>query len=155
VVANWVFTRLPMIPWRPRLAEMKPRAVYAPAFDHTMSPRLSLMLASPDRQIASAAPIVKSAWMIVPRKSHPRVFAPMRSPIRPRNAPPRNVNTEVSARRSGMWKEPSRPSGWFWNVRARAMASCWAVSYTQRRKELVTTTVPAPCCRSGNRAIRI
>ena len=108
VVANCVFTRLPMIPCNPMLALMKPTATNVSAFDHAGSPRTSATLPCPLFHAVRAAAMVKRAWIIVPRKSQRRVLAPMRSPMRPRKAPKTKVRTEVRACLSGRWKEPSR-----------------------------------------------
>ena len=97
VVANCVFTRLPMIPCNPILALMKPTATNVSAFDHAGSPRTSATLPCPLFHAVSAAAMVKSAWMKVPRKSHARVFAPILSPTRPMAEPAMKVRTDVSA----------------------------------------------------------
>jgi hypothetical protein len=59
----------------------------------------------------------------VPRNNHRRVFAPILSPIRPRNAPKMKVKTEVRACWSARWKEVSRSPEGPWKRRARARAS--------------------------------
>ena len=56
--------------------------------------------------IVIAAAMVKRVWIIVPKKSHARVFEPILSPIRPRDAPPRKVKRETRACLSAIsnWK---------------------------------------------------
>lgn len=114
---------MPMMPCRPMLALMKPMVAKVSAFVHTGSARESVTDGCPLFHTHSAAAMVKSVWMNVPRKSHARVFEPMRSPMRPRKAPPRNVVMEVRACLSARWKEKSRwPTG-PWKRRARASDS--------------------------------
>ena len=114
---------MPMIPCRPRLALINAIATNVSAFDHAGSPRISATEPCPLLNAVTAAAMVKSAWMNVPMKSQARVFAPMRSPMRPRDAPAMKVSTDVSACWSARWKEVSRWPGGPEKRRARARAS--------------------------------
>lgn len=103
MVVNCVFTRLPMMPCSPTLALMKPTVTKESALVHAGSKRSVATLIWPLFQIATAAAIVKSAWMKVPSMSHARERGPMRSPSRPMNAPALKVRSEQSACWSAMW----------------------------------------------------
>ena len=59
VVANWVFTRLPMIPCRPILALMNPMQANVRAFDHAGSSRESATEGCPLFHTQRAADMVK------------------------------------------------------------------------------------------------
>jgi hypothetical protein len=80
-----------------------------------------------------AAAAVKRAWMKVPRMSQARVLLPMRSPMRPKNAPPRKVRTETRACRSARRKEKSVVEGAkrrasasaSWELKAVSEWICW------------------------------
>jgi hypothetical protein len=104
---------------------MSPRHANALAVVHAGAPRLSANAPWCASSTETAAAIVRSAWMRVPVTSHARVFAPMRSPMRPRNAPKMKESTDVSACWSAMWKDVSRWPAGPWKSRASAMAS-WA-----------------------------
>ena len=114
VVPNCVFIRRPMIPCKPMLAPISPKHAYAVALAHAGVPRPDATLLSPLFQSAIAAAMVKSAWMNVPRNSHKRVFAPIRSPMRPMKIPKINVVKDVraclSARRNDVSRWPGGPS---------------------------------------------
>jgi hypothetical protein len=125
-----------MIPCKPRLALMKPKLANANAFDHAISPRFVPIEPWLDCQMVRAAAMVRSAWIKVPRRSHARVFAPMRSPMRPMKAPARKVRTEQRASLSGRWKVWSEPRS---KRRARAMAS-----YTEKRTDIRQTKYHLP-----------
>jgi hypothetical protein len=105
------------------LALIRPKHAYVPALVHAGSERIEARLPCPLFQSEIAAAIVKSAWMNVPRNNHRRVFVPIRSPMRPINAPKRKVVREVRACLSAMWKEVSRCPGEPWKRRASARAS--------------------------------
>lgn len=115
-----------MMPCTPRLALMNPIATKLSVFVHAGSPLSSAMLPPippliprpnmptppcPLFHDASAAAIVKSAWMNVPRTSHLRVWLPILSPRRPMKAPRLKVMREVRACWSALWKEASRREG--------------------------------------------
>lgn len=122
VVANCVLTLLPMIPCNPILALANPRQIKAGTLVQAGSSRESATLGSCDLNMATAAAMVKSAWINVPKMSHARVLAPILSPMRPRKAPPIKVRIDVSACLSAMWKLWSVWPGW--KSRAKARASC-------------------------------
>jgi hypothetical protein len=112
-----------MIPCKPILALISPKHAYVAALVHAGTARVDATLPSPLFQSEIAAAIVKSACMTVPRNNHRRVFAPIRSPMRPINAPKRKVVREVRACLSAMWKEVSWCPGEPWKRRASARAS--------------------------------
>lgn len=151
MVANCVFTLLPMIPCRPIDALANPSATKARAFVHAGSPRLSATPPWPLCQTARAAAMVKSVWSRVPRKSHRRVLAPILSPIRPRKEPPRKERREVRACRSGMRKEKSVWPGL--NKRAMARANCVPAvkSASLSNENGHRMHVLEPCCLSESR----
>lgn len=60
VVANCVFTRLPMMPCKPMLALISPKHAYVPALVHDGTSRLEATLPWWDFQRAIAPPIVKN-----------------------------------------------------------------------------------------------
>ena len=97
VVANWELTRLPIIPCKPTVALANPKATKLSAFVHAGSPLNPAIEPCPPFQTVRAAAMVNNAWIIVPRNSHARVFEPILSPMRPREAPPRKVRSETSA----------------------------------------------------------
>ena len=115
---------MPMMPWRPMLTLMNPIAANVSAFVHTGSARESVTLGWPLFHAHRAAAMVNSAWRNVPMKSHARVLAPMRSPMRPMNAPATKVVIEVRACLSARWKVVSRCPGGPWKRRASARDSC-------------------------------
>jgi hypothetical protein len=105
------------------LTLIKAKHAYVRALVHAGSERTEARLPCPLFQSEIAAAIVKSAWMNVPRNNHRRVFVPIRSPMRPINAPKRKVVREVRACLSAMWKEVSRFPGEPWKRRASERAS--------------------------------
>jgi hypothetical protein len=123
VVANCVPKRFPMIPCKPMLALISPKHAYVAALLQAGTSRVEATLPCPLFQSEIAAAIVKSAWMIVPRNNHRRVFAPIRSPMRPMKAPKRKVVREVRACLSAIWKEVSWCPGGPWKRRASARES--------------------------------
>ncbi len=112
-----------MIPCKPMLMLISPKHAYVLALVHAGVERIEATLPCPLFQREIAAAMVKSAWISVPRNNHRRVFAPIRLPMRPINAPKRKVVREVRACLSGMWKEVSRCPGEPWKRRASARAS--------------------------------
>jgi hypothetical protein len=97
-----------MIPCKPMLVLISPKQAYVLALDHAGTSRVEATLPCPLFQSEIAPAIVKSAWINVPRDSHKRVFAPMRSPIRPMKAPKIKVVRDVRACLSARWNEVSR-----------------------------------------------
>lgn len=97
VVVNCVFTRFAMIPCSPKLMLKNATHKNDNALCQTISPLLSAMLASPLRQMVSAAAMVNSDCKNVPSMSHKRVLFPILSPMRPRKAPKAKQRREVSA----------------------------------------------------------
>lgn len=122
VVPNWVFSLLPKMPCRPRLALINAKPTNVKAFVQAGS-LAPLMPSWPLFQNASAAAIVKHACMNVPEKSQIRLWGPILSPRRPTEEPSWKERREQSACWSAMWKEVSRKPGGPSKRRARAMAS--------------------------------
>jgi hypothetical protein len=79
------------------LALISPKQAYVSALDHAGTARVEATLPCPLFQSAIEAAIVRSAWIIVPRNNHRRVFGPMRSPILPTKAPKIKVIRDVRA----------------------------------------------------------
>lgn len=120
-MANWVFTRLPMIPCKPILALAKARAAYPSALVHVAWGVLKLDCLALNKRIAEA--IVNKACKNVPKNSQIRDFEPILSPMRPKKAPPKNDRIDVSDCRSIIRKLGPGTSE-IANRRARASESC-------------------------------
>ena len=123
VVPNWVFSLLPKIPCRPRLALINAKPTNVKAFVQAGKSLAPLMLGWPLFQNASAAAMVKNACINVPNRSQIRLCGPILSPRRPKKEPSWKERREQSACWSALWKEVSRRPGGPSKRRARAMAS--------------------------------
>ena len=123
VVPNWVFSLLPKIPCRPRLALINAKPTNVKAFVQAGRSLAPLMLGWPLFQNASAAAMVKNACINVPNRSQIRLCGPILSPRRPKKEPSWKERREQSACWSALWKEVSRRPGGPSKRRARTMAS--------------------------------
>ncbi len=129
VVVNCVFNLFPTIPCTPRLALIKARHTKDSVFVQVGSARASATPGWPLLNIVTAAAMVMRTWRNVARINHMRLCAPMRSPIRPTNAPALNDSNDVKACRSAMWNVSSLCPGGPSNNRASASASLERMSH--------------------------
>lgn len=152
VVPNCVLSLLARMPWRPKLALMRPMPTKVRVFDQAGTALSDAMLGWPAFQNAMAAAMVRRVQRKEPVMSQMRFVEPILSPARPMREPAMKERREHRACWSALWKVVSRWVGEPSNRRAMANASCFFFFCLSRGRQWgdMMEGLPGQSCQFGN-----